>query len=184
MGRVFPLGERICSFDGEILKESSFYLIRGDPVGTKLILVDGNSLVHRAYHALPPLTTVSGQQTNAVYGFTTMLLKLMEQEEPALLAVAFDKSRETFRTKRYSLYKAQREHTPEDLSSQFSLVREVLVAFDLPYFEQEGFEADDIIGTLAAKGSEAGWEVLIVTGDKDALQLVNEQVVYCSPDAE
>lgn len=176
MGRVFPLGERICSFDGEILKESSFYLIRGDPVGTKLILVDGNSLVHRAYHALPPLTTVSGQQTNAVYGFTTMLLKLMEQEEPALLAVAFDKSRETFRTKRYSLYKAQREHTPEDLSSQFSLVREVLVAFDLPYFEQEGFEADDIIGTLAAKGSEAGWEVLIVTGDKDALQLVNEQV--------
>lgn len=145
-------------------------------MGTKLILVDGNSLVHRAYHALPPLTTVSGQQTNAVYGFTTMLLKLMEQEQPAFLAVAFDKSRETFRTRRYRLYKAQREHTPEDLISQLSLVREVLSVFDFRYFEQKDFEADDIIGTLAAKGSEAGLETLIVTGDKDALQLVNEHV--------
>jgi len=80
-----------------------------------------------------------------------MLLKLIEQEEPSLLAVAFDKSRETFRNKRYDLYKAQREHTPEDLASQFSLVRQVLNAFDLPYFEHEDFEADDIIGTLATK---------------------------------
>lgn len=142
----------------------------------KLILIDGNSLIHRAYHALPPLTTVSGQQTNAVYGFTNMLLKLIEQEEPSLLAVAFDKSRETFRNKRYDLYKAQREHTPEDLASQFSLVRQVLNAFDLPYFEHEDFEADDIIGTLATKGQDAGLKILIVTGDKDALQLVNENV--------
>ena len=145
-------------------------------MGTKLILIDGNSLVHRAYYALPPLATVSGQQTNAVYGFTTMLLRLIEEESPTMLAVAFDVDRKTFRTERYSLYKAQREHTPENLLSQFSLVREVLTAFNLPYFEQDGFEADDIIGTLAVKGAQEGYSVLIVTGDKDTFQLVNEQV--------
>lgn len=143
---------------------------------SKLILVDGNSLIHRAYHALPPLETASGQQTNAVYGFTTMLLKLLEQENPTSLAVAFDIGRETFRTEHYSLYKAQREQTAEGLLAQFPLVRKVLAAFGLPYFEREGFEADDIIGTLAMQGAQAGFKILIVTGDKDALQLVDENI--------
>lgn len=142
----------------------------------KLVLVDGNSLIHRAYHALPPLTTVSGQQTNAVYGFATMLFKLIDQEHPAMLAIAFDKSRDTFRRKRYHLYKAQREHAPEGLVTQFALVRELLQALDIVYFEQDNFEADDIIGTLAKQGRADGLEVVIVTGDKDALQLVTEGV--------
>ncbi|MGI6129755.1 MAG: DNA polymerase I [bacterium] len=145
-------------------------------MGKKLILVDGNSLIHRAYHALPPLTTVSGQQTNAVYGFTNMLLKLIDQEKPDMMAVAFDKSRVTFRHKRYHLYKAQRERAPENLVSQFALVRELLSALEIPYFEVDDFEADDIIGTLAKQGQAAGLEIVIVTGDKDALQLVDKNV--------
>lgn len=140
----------------------------------KLILVDGNSLIHRAYHALPPLATATGQQTNAVYGFTNMLVRLLEQEKPQYMAVAFDKGRETFRTERFSLYKAQRDQVPEELLSQFALSREVLRALGIPYFELAGFEADDILGTLAGQAEQAGLETLIVTGDNDSLQLVGE----------
>lgn len=140
----------------------------------KLILIDGNSLIHRAYHALPPLGTATGEKTHAVYGFTTMLLRLLDEERPDYLAVAFDKGRETFRTQRYALYKAQRDQAPEDLVSQFSLAREVLTTFNIPYFELAGFEADDILGTLAAQAERDGLKTLIVTGDRDALQLVNE----------
>lgn len=140
----------------------------------KLILIDGNSLLHRAYHALPPLATAAGEKTHAVYGFTTMLLRLLEEEQPDYLAVAFDRARETFRTERYALYKAQRDQAPEDLLSQFALSREVLTALGVPYFELAGFEADDILGTMAAQAERAGFKTLIVTGDRDALQLVNE----------
>lgn len=140
----------------------------------KLILIDGNSLIHRAYHALPPLETAAGEKTQAVYGFTTMLLRLLEEEEPDYVAVAFDKGRDTFRTERYALYKAQRDQAPEDLLSQFVLTRAVLAALEIPYFEVSGFEADDILGTLAAQAEDAGLKTLIVTGDRDALQLVKE----------
>jgi DNA polymerase-1 len=143
-------------------------------VKKKLILIDGNSLIHRAYHALPPLETAAGEKTQAVYGFTTMLLRLLKEEKPDYVAVAFDKGRETFRTERYALYKAQRDLVPEDLLSQFALTREVLAALEIPYFEVSGFEADDILGTLAAQAEDAGLKTLIVTGDRDALQLVKE----------
>ncbi len=138
----------------------------------KLIIIDGSSLVHRAFHALPLLRTAGGLYTNAVYGFTTMLVKLLTDYKPDLLAVAFDKGRVTFRTDTYQQYKAQRQATPGELSEQFPLIRELLGAFGIATLEEQGFEADDILGTLAAKAVKQGCEVLIVTGDRDALQLI------------
>jgi DNA polymerase-1 len=143
----------------------------------EVILVDGNSLIHRAYHALPPLATADGQQTNAVYGFTMMLVRLVEQERPDYLAVAFDKAETTFRNDLYDQYKAQRDKVPEDLVSQFDLCREVLSAFGIPYFEAAGFEADDLLGTLAAKAKDAGLKPVLVTGDRDVLQLVDAETM-------
>ncbi|MCM0759306.1 DNA polymerase I [Sporomusa sphaeroides DSM 2875] len=141
----------------------------------RFIIIDGSSLVHRAFHALPMLRTADGLHTNAVYGFTTMLVKLLADYKPDFLAVAFDKGRVTFRTETYSQYKAQRQATPGELSEQFPLLRELLQAFGITTIEEAGFEADDIIGTLAAKASRQGYEVLIVTGDRDALQLIGPE---------
>ena len=138
----------------------------------KFIIIDGSSLVHRAFYALPLLTTVSGQYTNAVYGFTTMLVKLLEDGKPDRIAVAFDKGKITFRNEQYAGYKAQRKGTPKELSEQFALVREVLDSFGIAALEQAGYEGDDIIGTLAVQAEQDGYEVVIVTGDRDALQLV------------
>ncbi|HWR43750.1 DNA polymerase I [Sporomusa sp.] len=138
----------------------------------KFIIIDGSSLVHRAFHALPMLRTAGGLYTNAVYGFTTMLVKLLTDHKPDLLAVAFDKGRVTFRTETYQQYKAQRQATPGELSEQFPLIRELLGAFGVATIEEQGYEADDILGTLADKAAQQGCEVLIVTGDRDALQLI------------
>ena len=140
----------------------------------KFIIVDGSSLIHRAFYALPTLTTSSGHFTNAVFGFTNMLLKIAADLKPAGIVVAFDKGKRTFRNDEYAEYKAQRKPTPSELSEQFPSVREVLDALGITVLEIEGFEADDIIGTLA-EGIDKDLEVLIVTGDKDALQLVNER---------
>ena len=140
----------------------------------KFIIIDGSSLVHRAFYALPLLTTVSGHYTNAVYGFTTMLVKLLEDGKPDRIAVAFDKGKITFRNEQYAGYKAQRKGTPKELSEQFALVREVLDSFGIAALEQAGYEGDDIIGTLAVKAEQDGYEVIIVTGDRDALQLVTD----------
>lgn len=140
------------------------------------VIIDGSSLVHRAFYALPLLTTASGQYTNAVYGFTTMLVKLLEDIKPDAIAVAFDKSRITFRTKEYAEYKGQRKPTPRELSEQFPLVQEVVRALGIAVLEEEGYEADDIIGTLATKAAQEGCEVLVVTGDRDALQLICPQI--------
>jgi len=139
-----------------------------------LAIVDGSSLIHRAFYALPLLTTADGRYTNAVYGFTTMLLKLLQEIKPDAMAVAFDKSRITFRNTDYAQYKAQRKPTPPELTEQFDSVREVLAAFGITCLEQEGYEADDIIGTLARCARQAGYETYIVTGDRDALQLIDE----------
>lgn len=141
----------------------------------KFVIVDGSSLVHRAFYALPLLSTASGQYTNAVYGFTTMLLKLIEDVKPDSIAVAFDKGRITFRNEQYKEYKAQRKPTPKELSEQFSLVRDVLNALGITVLEKAGFEGDDIIGTLAVQAEKRGCEVIIVTGDRDALQLITNQ---------
>ncbi|MDF2569549.1 MAG: polA [Sporomusa sp.] len=141
----------------------------------RFIIIDGSSLVHRAFHALPMLRTADGLYTNAVYGFSTMLVKLLTDYKPDLLAVAFDKGRVTFRTETYQQYKAGRQATPGELSEQFPLIRELLGAFGIVTIEEQGYEADDILGTLAAKAAKQGCEVIIVTGDRDALQLIGPE---------
>ncbi len=142
----------------------------------KLILIDGNSIAFRAFYALPLLTNGKGVHTNAVYGFTTMLMKLLEEEKPTHMLVAFDAGRITFRHSDYQEYKGKRDKTPAELSEQLPLIREVLDAFGIRHFEAEGYEADDIIGTLAKGAEEKGLHTLIVTGDKDLLQLVTDRV--------
>lgn len=136
------------------------------------VIIDGSSLIHRAFYALPLLTTAGGQYTNAVYGFTSMLVKLIGDIKPEAIAVAFDKSRITFRSQQYALYKAQRKATPPELAEQFPLAKELLEAFGIKTIEQEGYEADDILGTMSAKAEQSGYETIIVTGDRDALQLI------------
>ncbi|MCL6517649.1 DNA polymerase I [Alicyclobacillus sp.] len=142
----------------------------------KLVLIDGNSIAYRAFFALPALSNAEGQFTNAVFGFTQMLLKLLQDESPTHIAVAFDAGKETFRHGMYESYKGTREKTPGELSEQFPLLREVLHAFSIPALEVPNYEADDIIGTLSKRAEEAGVETLIVSGDKDLLQLVSDRV--------
>ena len=140
----------------------------------KFVIIDGSSLMHRAFYALPLLQTGSGQYTNAVYGFTTMLCRLLEDIKPDQMAVAFDKGKITFRNDRYAAYKAQRKGTPKELSEQFTLMRDVLNGFGIAVLEMAGFEGDDIIGTVAVQGEKQGYEVIVVTGDRDALQLITD----------
>lgn len=142
----------------------------------KLILIDGNSIAYRAFFALPLLSTASGRHTNAAYGFTMMLLRLLQDEHPTHVAVAFDKGKTTFRHEFYEAYKGTRQKTPGELSEQFPIVREVLDAFGIAHIEIEGYEADDIIGTLSRRAEEEGYETLVVSGDKDLLQLVSDRV--------
>ncbi len=146
-----------------------------------LALIDGNSVAYRAFYALPEdLATKSGQVTNAVFGFTRMLIRLLKDYHPDGIAVAWDVSRQTFRTESYPAYKAQREKAPDHFRSQLPLMDEVLQTLNITQLRAEGFEADDIIATLTKNGVAAGWEVLIVTGDRDAFQLIegSVKVVY------
>ena len=138
-----------------------------------LLLVDANGLVYRAFFALPYFTTRDGRPTNAVYGFTTMLLKVLEEQAPGYVAVAFDKPGPTFRHEAFADYKALRRPMPDDLRPQVALAKQVVEAMELPIFEVAAFEADDVIGTLARRAEADGFDVLIVTGDLDALQLVS-----------
>jgi DNA polymerase I len=142
-------------------------------VSKKFIIIDGNSLIHRAFYALPLLSTAQGQFTNAAYGFTTMLMRLLEEEKPDAITVAFDKGKITFRNAVYQEYKAHRKATPPELREQFPLVHEILTALGIPIYEQEGYEADDIIGSIACRAAAEGYQLLIVTGDRDALQLIS-----------
>lgn len=141
-----------------------------------LCLIDGHSYLHRAYHALPPLTTSRGESVNAVYGFTLMLLKILRQQQPTLMAVCFDMPGPTFRSRAYEAYKATRPASDPDLLAQIPLAKEVVSALSLARFEQAGYEADDLLAELSRRGASEGYQVLIVTSDKDALQLVNNQV--------
>lgn len=142
----------------------------------KFILIDGNSIIYRAFFAMPPLTNSKGLHTNAVYGFTTMLLRLLEEHKPTHVMVAFDAGKITFRHEGYQEYKGGREKTPPELSEQFPLLKELLKGLGIAQFELAGFEADDIIGTLTKRADEAGRQVLVVSGDKDMLQLASEHV--------
>lgn len=144
--------------------------------GPRLLLIDGHSLIHRAFYALPALTNTAGQPTGAVYGFINMLLKVLEEEEPRWAAVAFDLKGKTFRHEAFEAYKAHRPPAPDELVSQVALVREVLAGLRIPIFQQEGYEADDVLGTLASRAAAEGAEVVVVTGDRDALQLVGPGV--------
>ena len=143
----------------------------------KLILIDAHAVIHRAYHALPPLTSPAGEPMGAVYGFTAILLRILRELKPDFVAAAFDLPGPTFRHVAYERYKAQRPETPSDLSSQFIKVKEILAAFEIPVFEKEGYEADDLIGTMAKKmEKKKDLETIIVTGDMDTLQLVRPKL--------
>ncbi|GGM70936.1 DNA polymerase [Longimycelium tulufanense] len=146
-------------------------------------MLDGHSLAYRAFYALPAenFRTSTGQTTNAVYGFTSMLINLLRDEQPTHLAVAFDVSRTTFRTEAYAEYKANRATTPDDFRGQVSLIQDVLRALGIPALEREGYEADDLIATLATKAEAQGFAVLICTGDRDTLQLVTDNVTVLYP---
>jgi len=144
------------------------------PPTEKLILIDGHALAYRAFHALPEdMKTSQGELTNAVYGFTSMLLNVLRDERPTHIAVTFDKGR-TFRHDVYPDYKAHRAKMPDEMRSQMERVRQVVDTLGIPIFEQEGYEADDLLGTLARQAEEQGVDTLIVTGDMDLLQLVDE----------
>jgi DNA polymerase-1 len=149
-----------------------------EPTRSRLLLLDGHSLAYRAFFALPVenFSTTTGQPTNAVYGFTAMLINVLRDEQPTHMAVTFDISRSNFRHAAYSDYKAGRSETPHDFRGQVSLVREVLDALRVPIVCAEGYEADDVIATLATQAEADGMDVLIVTGDRDAFQLVSDRV--------
>ncbi|WP_141576970.1 DNA polymerase I [Actinomadura sp. WMMA1423] len=149
----------------------------------RLLLLDGHSLAYRAFFALPVenFSTTDGQPTNAVYGFTSMLINVLRDEQPSHIAVAFDRSEPTFRHEQYVEYKAGRQKTPDEFRSQVSLIFEVLDALRIPRLSVAGFEADDIIATLSVQATRAGMRTLIVTGDRDAFQLVDDSVTILYP---
>ena len=149
----------------------------------RLLLLDGHSLAYRAFFALPVenFSTSTGQPTNAVYGFTSMLINLLRDEKPSHVAVTFDVSRQTFRTLEYAEYKAGRATTPDDFKGQVSLIREVLAALRIPVVEKEGYEADDVIATLTTQALAERMQVLICSGDRDSLQLVTADATVLYP---
>src|SRR3954469_11784796 len=149
----------------------------------RLLLLDGHSLAYRAFFALPVenFSTTTGQHTNAVFGFTSMLINVLRDEHPTHIGVAFDKSRQTFRLAGDADYKAKRNKTPDEFSSQLPLINEVLDALRIRHLTHAGYEADDIIATLTERGLDEGFDVLILTGDRDSLQLVTEHSTVLYP---
>ncbi len=141
----------------------------------KLLVLDGNSIINRAYYGIRPLTTREGVFTHAVYGFITTLQRLIAEEEPEAVCVAFDRREPTFRHEAYEGYKAQRKGMPEELAQQLPLVKEALDKMNIPRYELAGFEADDLIGTISRRCEKEGWDCVIATGDKDSLQLVTDK---------
>ncbi len=149
----------------------------------RLLLIDGHSVAYRAFYALPVqnFSTTTGQPTNAVYGFTSMLINVLRDEKPSHLAVAFDISRQSFRTETFAEYKANRSATPNEFKGQISLIQDVLTALAIPVVTAEGYEADDVIATLATQAEDAGLDVLICSGDRDVFQLVSDHVTVLYP---
>ena len=142
----------------------------------RMLIIDGNSLMHRAFYALPSLTNRDGLHTNVIYGFVNMINKLIEQYEPKYIAIAFDRKEPTFRHKEYPEYKAKRLKMPEDMAEQIPYLKEVIDAMNIKRIEVEGYEADDIIGTISKLSDAEGISTFIVTGDRDAFQLITENV--------
>ena len=140
----------------------------------KLMVIDGNSIVNRAFYGVSQnLTTQEGLPTNAIFGFLNILFKLLDEEQPQGLAVTFDRAAPTFRHLAFEGYKANRKGMPDELASQMPLLKEVLAALNVPMYELDGWEADDLLGTMARRNGEQGGDTVIVTGDKDALQLID-----------
>lgn len=151
---------------------------------TRLFLIDGSSFCYRAYYAIRNLSNSRGEATNAIYGFITMMRKLLEEHQPGHLVICFDRKEPTFRHERFEDYKAHRKPMPDDLVSQLEPIKEFCRAYRYTCLEKAGFEADDLIGTLAVQGAQRGLEVVIVTGDKDALQLVSDQILVLNPNKD
>jgi DNA polymerase I len=147
----------------------------------KLVLIDGNAILHRAFHALPPLNNNGGVPTNAVYGFFSMLFKIIEDLKPEYLIVCFDKKAPTFRKAMYVGYQAKRPKMSDDLAPQINIVHKTLDEAKIQHFEIDGYEADDLIGTLSKKAKEKDLQTIIVSGDRDLLQLVNPKVLMLAP---
>ena len=147
----------------------------------QLVLIDGSGYIFRAFHALPPMTRADGTPVNAVYGFTAMVMKLVDDLAPEHVAVVFDSARKTFRNDIYAEYKANRSDPPEELVPQFDLVRDATTALSLPQLELPGFEADDLIATYAGVAEAAGLDTVIVSSDKDLMQLVRGGISMLDP---
>jgi DNA polymerase-1 len=149
----------------------------------RFVVIDGNHLIHRAFYAIQnPLKTSSGEQTNAIYGFASMLINIIEVEKPDYIAMTFDEHAPTFRHEMHEEYKGTRQKAPDELYAQIPRIKEMIEAFDMPIYSKEGFEADDMIGTLAKEAAEEqGMEVYIVTGDMDAMQLITPDVRVAFP---
>lgn len=148
----------------------------------RLVLIDGHAILHRAYHAFPAsLTTRKGEQINAVYGFTKILLTVLKDLHPEYIAVTFDLPKPTFRHKEYVGYQVQRPKTDRELVDQINRVNQVVRSLNIPIFSKEGYEADDVIGTLARQAEKKGVETVIITGDRDIMQLVNTRVKVYAP---
>src|SRR5262245_50807013 len=158
--------------------------IRAVPRKKTLYAIDGSAQFHRAYDAIRSLSTSRGLPTNATYGFTTMLRKLYEDEKPEYVCISFDVPGRTFRHEEYQEYKAHRPRMEDDLAVQIPYVRRVCEALRLPMIDVPGFEADDVLATLARQAVEQGVKVVVVSGDKDLLQLVGEQVQVLNPGRE
>ena len=142
----------------------------------KLVLIDGHSILHRAFYGVPDLTNAKGLHTNAVYGFLNIMFRILEEEKPDFLAVAFDVHAPTFRHEMYEAYKGTRKPMPEELREQVPVLKDVLRAMQVTIVEQAGLEADDILGTLAKKAQAQGMEVSLVSGDRDLLQVADEHI--------
>ncbi|PCE13747.1 DNA polymerase I [Microbacterium sp. SZ1] len=157
-----------------------------DSAKPTLMVVDGHSLAYRAFFALPVdnFTTKDNQHTNAIYGFLSMLVNLIKAEQPTHLAIAFDTSRHSFRTDEYPEYKATRSETPQEFRGQIPLLQDCLAAMSIPVLTKEGIEADDILATLSTQGAEQGYEVLVVSGDRDTIQLVNDEITLLYPNVQ
>ena len=147
----------------------------------KIVLIDGHSILNRAFYGLPDLTNAEGLHTNAVYGFLNILFKILEEEQADYLTVAFDRKEPTFRHEMYEAYKGTRKPMPEELRQQVPVMKEVLTAMGVPIVERAGYEADDIIGTLARRSEEQGLSVTVLSGDRDLLQLATDKVLIRIP---
>ena len=141
----------------------------------KLMVIDGNSIINRSFYGIRPLSTRDGLYTHAVFGFLTTLLRLRDEEHPDAVCVTFDVHAPTFRHTADEAYKATRKPMPEELRMQMPVLKEVLDALNIPRYELEGWEADDLLGTISRKCEAAGWECAVVTGDKDSLQLITDR---------